>query len=52
MCGCLHPDDVNASDKRDIQFAVSVATSPYVPLERSLSAALAVADVVPFYDLG
>lgn len=46
----LHPVDVPESAKREVMVAVSVATSPYVPLERSLFA-LGFRHVVPFYDL-
>jgi FkbM family methyltransferase len=46
----LHPDDVSESAKRVLRVAVSVVTSPYVPIERSLRE-LGFADVVPFYDL-
>ena len=45
-----HPGDVPESVKREVLVAVSVATSPYVPLERSLFA-LGFRHVVPFYDL-
>ena len=46
----LHPDDVPAVAKRRIRLAVSIVTSPYVPLERQLLD-LGFDDVVPFYDL-
>jgi FkbM family methyltransferase len=46
----LHPDDVSQTAKRDIRLAVSIVMSPYVPLERELSA-LGFKDIVPFYDL-
>lgn len=46
----VHPDDVVKADKSRIRLAVSIVTSPYVPLERSLLA-LGFEDVVPFYDL-
>jgi FkbM family methyltransferase len=46
----LHPDDVPERDKEDVLLAVSVATSPYVPLERSLSE-MGFRQIVPFYDL-
>ena len=45
----LHPDDVTERDKRGICLAVSIATSPYVPLERLLSEH-GFEHVVPFYD--
>jgi FkbM family methyltransferase len=40
------PDDV----RRDVRLAVSVVTTPYVPLAASLAAG-GFADVVPFYDV-
>jgi FkbM family methyltransferase len=46
----LHPGDVTGSDKRDVRLAVSVATSPYAPIERSLSE-VGFEHIVPFYDL-
>jgi len=46
----LHPDDVTASAKRELHLAVTVATSPYVLLERSLFE-LGFSHVTPFYDL-
>jgi FkbM family methyltransferase len=46
----LHPDDVTDSAKSGVRLAVSVVTSPYAPLERSLSE-LGFKDIVPFYDL-
>ena len=46
----LHPHDVTATTKRNLRLAVSLVTSPYVPLERSLLE-LGFDDVVPFYDL-
>jgi FkbM family methyltransferase len=46
----LHPEDVTASDKNSVRVAVGIATSPYVPIERSLLE-LGFTDVVPFYDL-
>jgi FkbM family methyltransferase len=46
----LHPDDVPQAAKSGVRLAVSIVTSPYVPLERSLSA-LGFEDIVPFYDL-
>lgn len=45
-----HPDDVPAADKRGLRLAVSIVTSPYVPIERSLCE-LGFEDIVPFYDL-
>jgi len=46
----LHPDDVPQTAKGGVRLAVSIVTSPYVPLERSLLA-LGFEDIVPFYDL-
>jgi len=46
----LHPDEVADAAKNGVRLAVSVVTSPYVPLERSL-AARGFKDIVPFYDL-
>jgi FkbM family methyltransferase len=46
----LSPADVPLSAKSRVCLAVGVATSPYVPLERSLFD-LAFEHVVPFYDL-
>ncbi len=46
----LHPDAVTQSDRRDVRLAVSIATSPYEPIERALTAQ-GFAHVVPFYDL-
>ena len=46
----LHPDEVTEATKREVRLAVSIVTSPYVPLERSLLE-LGFKDVVPFYDL-
>ena len=46
----LHPDDVPEDVKTGVRLAVSVATSPYVPLERAL-AGLGFTDIAPFYDL-
>jgi FkbM family methyltransferase len=46
----LHPDEVADTDKRAVRLAVSIVTSPYAPLERSLGE-LGFKDVVPFYDL-
>ena len=47
----VHPSAVPAVTKKSVRLAVSVVTSPYVPLERSLSE-LGFEDIVPFYDLG
>jgi FkbM family methyltransferase len=46
----LHPDDVNETARRKLRVAVSVVTSPYVPIERSLLG-LGFKDIIPFYDL-
>lgn len=46
----VHPDDLPVIAKRGLRLAVSVVTSPYVPIERSLLA-LGFEDIVPFYDL-
>ena len=46
----LHPDAVTASDRRDVRLLVSIATSPYGPIERALIAQ-GFSDVAPFYDL-
>jgi FkbM family methyltransferase len=46
----LHPDEVGDSDKSSARLAVSVVTSPYVPIERKLLDR-GFTDVVPFYDL-
>lgn len=46
----VHPNDVPVTAKRGLRLAVSIVTSPYVPIERSLLA-LGFEDVVPFYDL-
>jgi len=46
----LQPDEVDDVAKRETRLAVSVVTTPYVPLERSL-AELGFADIVPFFDL-
>jgi FkbM family methyltransferase len=46
----LHPDAVADTAKTDARLAVCVVTSPYVPLERSLSAR-GFKDIVPFFDL-
>jgi FkbM family methyltransferase len=46
----LHPDAVTASDRRDVRLLVSIAASPYAPIERALMAQ-GFAHVAPFYDL-
>lgn len=46
----LHPADVPGSAKSRACLAVSVATAPYVPIERSLFD-LGFEHIVPFYDL-
>lgn len=46
----VYPGDVPGSTKRNVRVAVSIATSPYVPIERSLLE-LGFDDVVPFYNL-
>ncbi|MGB7257062.1 MAG: FkbM family methyltransferase [Pseudolabrys sp.] len=46
----VRPEDVPAGERRTVRLAVSLVTSPYVPLERSL-ANLGFEDIVPFYDL-
>jgi FkbM family methyltransferase len=46
----LHPDEVPEDLKTAVRVAVSVANSPYVPLE-SMLAGLGFTDIVPFYDL-
>lgn len=46
----VRPEDVPAGERRTLRLAVSVVTSPFVPLERSL-AGLGFDDIVPFYDL-
>lgn len=46
----LHPDEVTQADKNGVRLAISVVTSPFVPLERSLLER-GFKDVVPFYDL-
>jgi FkbM family methyltransferase len=45
-----HPDEVSETAKNDVRVAVSVVTTPYVPLERAL-AERGFKDIVPFYDL-
>lgn len=46
----LHPDEVPDRVKAESCLAVSIATAPYVPLERSL-AGQGYRHIVPFYDL-
>jgi len=46
----VHPDDGTDVAKNELLIAVSIVTSPYVPIERAL-ADQGFADVVPFYDL-
>src|SRR4029079_13212109 len=46
----LHPDAVTGSDRRDVRLLVSIAASPYAPIERALTAQ-GFAHVAPFYDL-
>jgi FkbM family methyltransferase len=46
----VHPDQVSETIKHEIRLAISVVTSPYVPLERAL-ARRGFTDVVPFYDV-
>jgi len=46
----LHPDDVPHDAKIKLRLAVSLVSSPYVAIERSLLAQ-GFRDVVPFYDL-
>jgi FkbM family methyltransferase len=46
----LRPEDVPEDRKAGVRLVVSVATSPYVPLEDALIAQ-GFADVAPFYDL-
>ncbi len=43
------PDEVNERDRHELMLAISVATSPYVPLERSLRQA-GFQHIAPFYD--
>jgi FkbM family methyltransferase len=45
-----HPDAVSQADKHTFRLAVSIVTSPYVPIERSLRER-GFEDVVPFYDV-
>lgn len=46
----VHPDVVDAETKARAMLAVSVVTSPYVPLQAALSAA-GWRNIVPFYDI-
>ena len=46
----LHPDEVPQADAGRVRIAVSIVTSPYVPIEGALLE-LGFKDVVPFYDL-
>ncbi len=46
----LHPDEVTEAEKNHVRLAVSVVTSPFVPLEYSLLDQ-GFKDLVPFYDL-
>jgi len=46
----FHPEEVTKTAKDELRVAVSIVTSPYVPVERSLLA-LGYLDIVPFYDL-
>lgn len=46
----VHPDEVTETAKNNVRLAVSVVTTPYVPLERTL-AERGFRDIVPFYDL-
>lgn len=46
----VHPDEVPEAAKHDVRLAVSVVTTPYVPLERALTKR-GFNDIVPFYDL-
>lgn len=46
----LHPDKVPDAAKSGVRLAVSIVSSPYVPIERSL-AEIGFGDIVPFYDL-
>jgi FkbM family methyltransferase len=45
-----HPDTVQPAAKHAFRLAVSIVTSPYVPIEKSLRAQ-GFDDVVPFYDV-
>ncbi|SSC70127.1 unnamed protein product [Ciceribacter sp. T2.26MG-112.2] len=46
----VHPDAVDMDTKRRAMLAVSIVTSPYVPLQAALAAA-GWRDIVPFYDI-
>lgn len=46
----LRPEEVPGAAKRGVRLAVSVVTTPYVPLENALLAD-GFEDVIPFYDL-
>lgn len=46
----LEPGQISKEMKSDVRLAVSVVTSPYVPIEHFLSD-LGFRDIVPFYDL-
>lgn len=46
----LHPDNVLEAAKSEVRLVVSLVTSPYVPVERSLLE-IGFKDIVPFYDL-
>jgi FkbM family methyltransferase len=46
----FQPDEVTETAKCGTRLAVSVVTTPYVPLERSLTE-LGFTDIVPFFDL-
>ena len=46
----VRPDNLAEIRKNELRLAISVVTSPYVPLERQLLE-LGFEDVVPFYDL-
>ncbi|MCD2173839.1 FkbM family methyltransferase [Rhizobium sp. C4] len=46
----MHPDKVDPTFKREAMLAVSIATSPFAPLQASLRAA-SWNDVVPYYDI-
>lgn len=46
----LHPDKVDSGLKREAMLAVSIATSPFAPLQASLRST-GWANVVPYYDI-
>lgn len=46
----VHPDAVDSETKARAMLAVSIVTSPYVPLQAALAAA-GWRDIVPFYDI-